>query len=210
MTLPKKEKLSPEELIAARRRGLEKANQIREAKRQAEKAEAEERAARQAQIDEMPEPEAVDELDPDGILTAAELSEIRKAARTKVRDELRAAARKALLEREIDRVRQEQGLPRLQPTVDKERAARLAEIVPHTIDLPEGGGVAIRIDGQMLYHGRTYDLTRAVYDSVREIEARAWQHQALLDGKRTNYYTSMRQRDYGPASEIAGRWRVAA
>lgn len=206
----KRPKLSPEELVAARLRGLENARKRQAEKKAAQRAEAEEKAKREALIDEMPDREAVDEIDPDGLFTAAELTEIRKQARDTVSKERRAAKRKELLEREIDRVRQENGLPRLRPTVDKERAARLAEIIEHTIDLPEGGGVAIRIDGQMLYHGYCYPLARAVYDSVREIESRAWQHQALLDGKRTNYFTSMRQRDYGRGSEIAPRWRIAA
>ncbi len=46
----------------------------------------------------------------------------------------------------------------------------------------------IFLDGKWYMQGRTYKFGQRVADSVREIMARTWEHQAEIDGKDTNMY----------------------
>jgi hypothetical protein len=201
---------TPEEARAAQIAGMAKAREAKLAKLAAAKAEVARAAEVEAMRDEMPEPEAIEEVGADDLFTPEELAEIRRIARKQVTEELRKEKRALLLQLEVDRAREEKGLPRLQPSVDKERVRSLAEVTEHIIDLPEGGGNYIKIDQNRFYHGQKVTLTRAQFLTIREIEDRCWQHQALLDGKRTNYYSTMRLRDHGRGAEVAPRWRVSA
>ena len=69
------------------------------------------------------------------------------------------------------------------PPVSEQERVRLDELVDFTIDLPEGGGEGLLIDGVMYHQGRTIEVTRAKFESMREMQARAWMAQAEIDGK---------------------------
>ena len=46
----------------------------------------------------------------------------------------------------------------------------------------------IFLDGKWYMQGRTYQFGQRVADTVREIMARTWEHQAEIDGKNSNMY----------------------
>lgn len=50
------------------------------------------------------------------------------------------------------------------------------DLLQFTIDLAPNAQ-DIRLDGMVYQHGRTYTITRPVYDTLREIIARTWAHE---------------------------------
>lgn len=72
---------------------------------------------------------------------------------------------------------------------------RLNELVAVTIDLPEAGAPdGVRLDQHVFRHGLTYTVTRAVYETIMDIQNKAWIAEAVFDGKRRTHYNAMRGR----------------
>lgn len=61
------------------------------------------------------------------------------------------------------------------------------EMVEVTLDLAEHSD-RITIDGTIYFHGYTYKVPLNTYRTIMEIQARGWDHQAIVDGKNVNQY----------------------
>jgi hypothetical protein len=126
-------------------------------------------------------------------LTDDEIAAIYAEAVVKVAKERKAAKKAAMMDAALESARREAGLIVDQPK-DLE-AARLAELVTITIDLPEGGGPdGVRLDQHCYRHGLTYTVSRAVYETIIDIQNKAWVAEALFDGKASNHYNRRRGR----------------
>ncbi len=44
------------------------------------------------------------------------------------------------------------------------------------------------IDNVIYMHGRTYTVGQRLFDTMREMQSRGWQHQEEIDGKDRNFY----------------------
>jgi len=44
------------------------------------------------------------------------------------------------------------------------------------------------IDGKIYQHGATYTVNKRLYDTMQDIVARGWDHQAEIEGKDRNFY----------------------
>lgn len=116
----------------------------------------------------------------EGALSADEIEAIRKQAREDVQAEFKAAARKELLKREKDKIKADLSLS---PETNE-------EMVDITIHLAEFAAY-IQLEmpaGPVYHHGQTYRVRRRIADTLRDIMARGWKHQAEIDGKTTNFY----------------------
>lgn len=58
----------------------------------------------------------------------------------------------------------------------------------YTVDLPPVGGVAIRINGEELYHGQTYELILDQVRMVKDMVYRVERHDAEIHGSDENAY----------------------
>ncbi len=189
---------------------LQKARQVRldnlEAQRNAAAREAE-AAARKAA---MPDPQTIRDLGITDEFTEDELIAIRAEAAKKVADQLKKEKRDRLIRLEMDRERQRHGLPRLQPDIDREFLKRISEMVSYTINLPENAD-RLRIDGQQYFHGHTYQMSRALYDTARDIVGRLWHQEALRLGQKSSYFNAVRGHYEMDGGHPAGSrpWQVA-
>lgn len=127
------------------------------------------------------------ELDDDEVMKirAWAMAEAKKEQLQRKRDAMKAAA--------LAEAREQMGLVVTLPE-DAERA-RLAEMVVHTVNLPEGGGPdGVRLDQMCYRHGLTYTVPRAVFETIIDIENKAWMAEALFDGKARNHYNKLNGR----------------
>lgn len=162
-------------------------------------AKAAKRAAAAANPPEITEPEAQRaqagepnffapvELDDEEVLKirAWAMAEAKKEQRQRKIDAMKAAA--------LAEAREKMGLVVVPP--EDAELARLNEMVSITIDLPEGGAPdGVRLDQRCYRHGVAYVVPRAVYETIIDIQNKAWMAEALFDGKARNYYNRMRGR----------------
>lgn len=173
---------------------------------------AEERAAAETvPIVEPEAPPAQSEPDRDFFapveLSDQEVLDIRAWALAQAKKEQKDRKIAAMKDAALAQAREQMGLVTMLPK-DAEQA-RLAELVSHTINLPEGGGPdGVRIDQQCFRHGVTYTVTRAVYETIIDIENRAWMSEALFDGKARNHYNKLNgrfQAAYGGGTPAGSR-----
>ena len=114
-------------------------------------------------------------------LSAEEIAEIRAQAIADLAKQKKKELIAAELIRQKRLVAESMGMP-VEPEPEEPEEfsfmPQLAEYASH-----------IRIDGKYYYHGVMYHgLTKLQYDTLRNIEAQTWIHQATIDGKRQNYY----------------------
>lgn len=110
----------------------------------------------------------------DSILSASEIAAAIEEAKKKFTADLKAKAKKELVAAEIVKLQRTEG----QRTGDGAKD----EDVTVAIDLPEFTP-CLTVNGEPFWHGHTYTRARHVVASLREMIARAWNHQDDIDGK---------------------------
>ena len=60
------------------------------------------------------------------------------------------------------------------------------------IDLPESA-LCLRIDGIAYMHNMTYTVGRNKANSMREMMAKSWEHEAEINGKKKNFFVKRRE-----------------
>lgn len=133
-------------------------------------------------------PAAKFDIEPEGLLTAAEIEEVRSEVKKRALEERKKAARKALMEKFLA----------------EERAASepAQEMVEIEISAPvfaaiDAASAGIRIDGVPYLQGRTYTVPRGKAETLREAMQRAWDHEEITFGhKDPNAYRRSRNQDH--------------
>lgn len=128
-------------------------------------------------------------------LTDAEVEQINAWALAEAKKEQKQRKVEAMKIAALASARERMGLVVVKPK-DRE-LARLEELVSVTIDIPEGGardGDFIWLDGKPFANGMTYPVTRAVYETIRDICNKQWVQWSLFKGEKTNHYLRMRGR----------------
>ena len=121
------------------------------------------------------------------LFTAEELAEIEAEAEKEATASHRAKARKRLIEAHKAAV-----LKRLNPAVEEEEDFRdiLIDLAPHAD--------RIILDGTMYMHGLHYTVSRAVYDTMKDIMARTWEHEDDTGHANRTHYRKPREVRIGP------------
>lgn len=120
------------------------------------------------------------------ILSAKEVEEARAEAKKRIEAEQKKKAKAALIDEETRRLQQEEGFS-ADGGVMGEIVSLTLELAPHQPD--------IRLDGKVYMNRVPYKVTRAVAASLREIEAKGWQHQDHIEGKSTFEEAGRRERN---------------
>lgn len=102
------------------------------------------------------------------VLTVEDQMRLRKEAEATVQAERKKAAEAAFLDRLLDEERRNTGVEE--------------ELVQVTLNLAEFCD-RITLDGRIYFQGRTYTVPVSVFDTIRDIAFRTWQHQDEIDGK---------------------------
>jgi hypothetical protein len=58
----------------------------------------------------------------------------------------------------------------------------------YKIDMPPCGGTDLKINGVPYYHGATYEVTLDELQSIKDIVAKCWKHDADIHGTDENFY----------------------
>lgn len=106
-------------------------------------------------------------------LTEKEKAEIKAVAAKQVAEELRSARKKAFLAEQVASYRSA-----AKPGQEQRKI---------TIDLP-GHSDRLKIDGRDYHHGVTYTVSKDQYDSMRDMCARAWEHENEVGGANRDLY----------------------
>jgi hypothetical protein len=123
------------------------------------------------------------------ILSAAEIAEIKKKAKTKILAERKVAAEDDLMKREMQRLKNEEGLVTGNSHAD--------EMVTITIDLPNFAPSLV-VNMRPYWHGHTYTVARHVAESLRSNMFSCWRHQNEIDGKSAaDFYAQRRITEMG-------------
>lgn len=122
-------------------------------------------------------------------LSEEEKAELTAQAASKVAEELRAARKKEFLRQETSRFR---------------KMAKPGQTeVRFTVDLP-GHSDRIVLDGTHFFHGVTYTVNLNAYNSMRDIAARAWEHEHEVGGANRNEYRAPRNAVISPNGVTGG------
>lgn len=106
-------------------------------------------------------------------LTEEEKDQLDAEARAQVAEELRAARKKEFIKQQVQKYR---------------RAAKPGQkICSLTLDLP-GHANSIIIDGRSYFHGTTIYIPENQYNSMIDIQARAWEHENEIGGANRDMY----------------------
>jgi hypothetical protein len=108
-------------------------------------------------------------IDADDLLSLEERAEIKAQAREEVAKRRKDKAIKTLLDREI----------RL-AEVEHDPDEQLVDIL---IDLPAFSAY-VRLDNVVYFHGILYEVRPVVAATMRDVMARAWEHQNEIDGRK--------------------------
>lgn len=136
---------------------------------------------------ERPEPAQEERLH--ALLSNAEVEEIRAEARAKLEKERIAAAKKALLAEETERLRMEEGLVTGGPG---------DEMVDITIVLAQHSD-RLLVNMKPYWHGRTYRVPRHVANSFREMMYRGERHESEIKGNSmASFYQNARETKLSP------------
>lgn len=146
--------------------------------------------------------EIEDGIDPNHpILSVEDQRKAKAEARAAVEEERRKAALKSFLEKEKQRLKTEEGLTTHDAVKD--------EIVEVLMDLPEFA-THIAINGAPYYHGHAYKIPRHVADTLREQQARMWDHQREIEGKSlTDKMRNEAVRGMRPENVLSGKSMAA-
>jgi hypothetical protein len=148
----------------------------------------------------------------DDVLTAAEIAEIRKAARAKVDAERKNKHKKALMDAALDEFRREAG----EIPVDEEQRRYNEEMVTLHVSMPtlrkaaghgEHAPEPIIIDQKIFHSGRSYQVPRAQAVYIASLMDLARRHVNQVDGRSRTYYAEgIGQTIYqgGPAAGSGG------
>jgi hypothetical protein len=116
------------------------------------------------------------------LLSAEELQVIRSEAEAEVDKELKTKERERIKKEFLQTARMLRGVTEPDDVV--------------TIDLPEHAD-RIVINGVAFMHGRIYRVPAGVAMQLRETMQGAWQHQAVVEGRRKDFYTKRNTRMNG-------------
>lgn len=123
-----------------------------------------------------------------GLLSDVDLRVIYEVETKRALEEKKAQAKLAVKARAERHAKAVAGLT---PAASLEQQAwqdRMNEKVRFTPDLPEFGDVGLRIDQMIYIHGRTVTVTRAQYDSYRDIVYRNQQAELTLEGRSRDHW----------------------
>ena len=136
-------------------------------------------------------PDAEERLHP--VLSNAEVEEIRLEARAKLEKERQAAARKALLQEETERLRMEEGLV---------TGGEADEMVDITIVLAQHSD-RLLVNMRPYWHGHTYRVPRHVANSFREMMYRGERHENEIRGNSlATFYQKNRDTTLSPVKGV--------
>ena len=140
----------------------------------------------ETEIVEAPQPEETDQTEQQlkPILSAEDVARIKAKARTQIEKQRKEAAEKSLLEKELERLRIEEGMV---------TGGVGDQMVTIRIDLPEMAPY-ISVNWNPYWHGQTYTVPRHVANSLREQIWRAWDHERIRKGESlTDMYRQSRR-----------------
>lgn len=174
------------------RLGREKAKANREAARRNAAVPAESDPAPIARVGKAPAPASTEgfeeflltlDRETRELLSIPKLMAIYEAGIARAEEERVKLVEKRAMERALGNARERKGLVPAAQADQLARQRQLAEKVKFTPDLPEIGDVGLRIDGQIILHGHEVTITRAQFESLREICWRNKQAELDFEGK---------------------------
>ncbi len=138
-------------------------------------------AAKVAQAKEAAKPENTKKNIEEDNLPLEAYGDLTEAEKAKIIAEARAQVAFELREQRMKNFKKEQ--------VAKFRSAAKPgqEIIAFALDLP-GHADRVTLDGKVYFHGVTYRIPRDVYNSMIDIQARAWEHENEIGGANRDAY----------------------
>lgn len=149
--------------------------------------------------------QAHDEAAPDRLhplLSNEEVEEAKAEARRQVEAAAHKAAKKKIIDDEMQRLRTEEGLVTGDGT--KDQMVRIAlDLAPHS--------PFIVLNHRPYYHAQTYTVARHVAETLREIQQNGWRHQDEIDGKSLKeHYQRARDTGLSPVKGVTNAPAKAA
>jgi hypothetical protein len=121
------------------------------------------------------------------LLTREELTEIEAEVQREIDTDLKEKARETTKADMLQKARVARGL------------AETSEIIE--INLPEHAD-RITINSFPYMHGRAYEVKGSMATQLRETMHRAWEHQAVVEGRRKDFYTKRQTRMSGSTGAV--------
>lgn len=118
----------------------------------------------------------------DPLLTAEELRELEAEVQREIDRDLKEKARETARDKMLQTARVKRGLAEASEWLE--------------INLPEYSD-RIVVNAIPYMHGRAYNVPLSVSVQLRETMHRAWQHQAVVEGRRADFYTKRNTRMTG-------------
>lgn len=120
-------------------------------------------------------------------LTIEQVKDARQKARDKVDKTRVANAMKALIDEEILRLEREEGFT-TGSGVNDEMVRITLDLAPFQRAGTAGSDCGLTINFRTYFHGSTYTVPRHVANSLREMQANGWKHEAMVKGKSLSDY----------------------
>jgi hypothetical protein len=121
------------------------------------------------------------------LLTREELTEIEAEVQREIDDDLKSKARETTKADLLQKARVARGL------------AEASEVIE--INLPEHAD-RIVVNSFPYMHGRVYEVKGSMAIQLRDTMARAWEHQAVVEGRRKDFYTKRNTRMSGSTGAV--------